>query len=215
MAVFRSVAQWLVLVSTLSLATVGDAWGQTQGTAPLPPGAKATLDEIDKALSEDSTAKRNMCAAGSAPGWVAEKRARYGARVPFADAPDLCVATLEGLASSRSLFGFYRELLISLGGDAGTYSTFPQRIAASVLKDTQKVPIGNGKVATITPALAFDAGFTVGYQDKATDKSTTDPAKLKAGADKCLRQQSDDGTCFSIGYVYGGHAAAAAVAGAH
>jgi hypothetical protein len=121
------------------------------GSTALSQDSQATLGELDKLLKEDIDNTRNTCASGQAPDWVAAKRARYGATERFADASDMCVATLGSIAHDRHLLAFYRDLLAAIGGDAGTYAAFPQAIGAAVLGKTEKVAIGNGKVAVVPP----------------------------------------------------------------
>ena len=176
------------------------------------PGASAadqeqTLKELDDMLNEDIATTRKMCALGQAPGWVSAKRARYGSAVPFADASDMCVGVLGSIAERGHLSDLYREFLITMGGDAAAYERWPRVIGNAVLNDATKVAIGKNKVADVTPALAFDAGFTVAYEDgKAAKDQTADAAALKALTEACLGQHQDAGTCFSVGYVYGVHA---------
>jgi hypothetical protein len=95
-----------------------------------------------------------------------------------------------------------------LGGSTDGPERLPKAIGAAVTNGTGKVAIGNGKAATVTPALAFDAGFTVAYSDRAATKGTADPGQLKALAEACLEQHQAAGTCFSVGYVYGVQAVA-------
>jgi hypothetical protein len=58
--------------------------------------------------------------------------------------------------------------------------------------------------------VAFDAGFTVGYQKgNGGQAAGADPAQLKPLAEACLSQQQDLGTCFSAGYMYGQRSVAA------
>jgi hypothetical protein len=166
--------------------------------------SQAILNEMDKLLKEAGADKRKLCASGQAPEWVSSQRARYGASVPFADASDMCVGTLQSTATDGHLGDLYREVLVRLGGDVANSAKWPRVIGAAVLDDKADVPIGNHKSARMTPALAFDAGFTVAFQDGSAAKSQdADLAQLKALAESCLGQHHDAGTCYSAGYVYG------------
>jgi hypothetical protein len=78
-----------------------------------------------------------------------------------------------------------------------------------VLSGNGQVLVGNGKAATITLELAFDAGFTVAFTEVATSKQGLDPEKLKAVAEACFSALKDARTCFSVGYVYRAQAVSA------
>jgi hypothetical protein len=186
------------------------------GEAQLDTNGQATLGELNKLLTEATDDTRKTCASGQAPEWVSAKRARYGTTERFADASDMCVATLRGIARDQRLLGYYRDLLAAMSGNPTLYAGFPRSIGAAVLNGTGKVSIGNGKAAVVTPALAFDAGFTVAYQEGNGSKApNADAAQIKVLAESCLGQHEDAGTCFSAGYVYGARAFNARRASAH
>ena len=88
-------------------------------------------------------------------------------------------------------------------------------IGAAVLGNATKVAIGNGKAAVITPALAFDAGFTAAYQEKGDKAPIADAQQLKTLAEGCLGQRGDPGACYSAGYVYGIQAVKGQIATGH
>lgn len=146
---------------------------------------------------------RWLCINGQEPSSVRE--ARSGGMDFTPDAADSCVAILQREGKEQRLLDAYRTLTAKLGGDASTFQTLPKAIGAAVLAGKQQVSIGNDKGTTISPELAFDAGFTVAYMDNASRK-TADPHKLKAVAERCLDGSTDAGTCFSVGYVYGSQA---------
>jgi len=152
------------------------------------------------------SAERWVCAMGQSPGSVAESRVQ-GAYF-FPDAADGCVTALVRTAHDRQLPELYGKLLIKLGGSTDALERLPKAIGAAVMNGTGKVAIGNDKAAVVTPALAFDAGFTVAYSDHAAPRGATDSGQLKALAEACLGQRQDAGTCFSAGYVYGAQAIA-------
>jgi hypothetical protein len=156
-------------------------------------------DEFQPALIANL---RESCAAGGEPTRVADSRAQGAYFTP--DAADGCVAALVRTAHDGHLPELYRQLLMKIGGNVQDAEKWPRAVGAAVLGDSHKVPAGNHKSADVTPALAFDAGFTVGYQDDAADKAANaDPAQLKPIAEACLAQRHDAGTCFSAGYLYG------------
>jgi hypothetical protein len=148
---------------------------------------------------------RRSCALGLEPAHVAESRAGGAYFTP--DAADGCVTALIRTARDRHLPELYGRLAVEMGGSATGSDNLPRVIGAAVLSGDGKAAIGNGKVAVVTPALAFDAGFAVAYQDgNASKPASVDAAKLKALADSCLGQHQDAGTCFSAGYAYGARA---------
>jgi hypothetical protein len=148
---------------------------------------------------------RRSCALGEEPGSVAESRAGGAYFTP--DAADGCVTALVRTGHDRRLPELYRQLLGELGGSVDGYERLPRAIGAAVLTGSvAKVAIGNSKVATVTPALAFDAGFTVAYLEHAINKAAVNLQQLRTVAEACLGQHQDAGTCFSVGYVFGARA---------
>jgi hypothetical protein len=148
---------------------------------------------------------RESCARGGEPARVAESRSQGAHFTP--DAADGCVTALARTARDGRLPELYRKFLTEMGGSVGGSERWPRAIGAAVLNGNGKVAIGNSKAAEVTPALAFDAGFTVAYQEGSASKVvTTDTQQLKVIAEACLGQHQDAGTCFSAGYVYGARA---------
>lgn len=178
--------------------------------ARLDQNSQKTIGELNDLLNEATDNTRKTCASGQAAAWVSDKRAHARPGERFPDAPDMCVATLEGVAQGQRLLVYYKDLLTAVGGDPAMHAAFPRSVGAAVTGGAGKVPIGNNKAAAVTPALAFDAGFTVAYRAKDASKAGAgDADTLKSLTDACLNQRQDAGTCFSIGYVYGGKAIAA------
>ena len=201
----------LARVSTIGWLAVGLATAgappalaiSAEEKAKLDKGAQETLDELHRLLAEDSTNTRTSCAMGEAPGWVAERRAHVPT-IHFADASGMCVSTLGAKGEDGQLGRLYRDLLARLGGDVTGAVNWPRAIGAAVLADKSTVAIGNGKAITVQPALAFDAGFTVAYQEgSASHMQNADADQLQALAEACLDQHQEAGTCFSAGYLYG------------
>lgn len=191
-----------------------------------PPGSAASPEEIATRRQE---VLRNMlteeyqpsliaglrwvCAMGRQPASVAGDRANGTYFTP--DAGDSCVTALVRTARDNRLPELYGKLATEMGGNAAGSETLPRVIGAAVLSGDGKAPIGNGRVAVVTPALAFDAGFTVAYQEGTASKPVTvDAGKLKILAEACLGQHQDAGTCFSAGYVDGARAFKAQTASA-
>jgi hypothetical protein len=145
---------------------------------------------------------RRSCLSGKMPDDVKEDRDDGTYFAP--DASDKCATVLTRTARDGELPTLYREILTRLGGDAGNAALWPKVIAAAVLKDKTEVEIGNGKVTEVNQALAFDAGFTVAYQQgPAAHATPADPAQLKAAAEDCLALRRSPHVCFSAGYLYG------------
>jgi hypothetical protein len=205
----RQPCNWLAVLLTLGLLASAEAGAAADTPSP----SKTAADRqaiLDKMLTDDYESSwiagfRRLCAAGGAPGSVAEDRAENAYFAP--DAADQCVTALVRTARDRRLAELYGKLLAELGGSADGAERLPRAIGAAVLNGTTKVAIGNKKAAEVTPALAFDAGFTVAYQEGSASKATTaDTVQLRTLAEACLGQHQDAGTCFSVGYVYGARA---------
>lgn len=153
-------------------------------------------------------AQRRICAAGREPAGVRARRADGSAHYP--DAADSCVTALIRLARDQRLADLYTELWRQAGGAGeGGGATMPRLVGAAVLAGRTQVAVGGGRAAVVTPALAFDAGFTVAYEDRKPVASLdADPRQLKAVAEACLAQGQEVGTCFAAGYAFGTKAAA-------
>jgi hypothetical protein len=152
---------------------------------------------------EKASQQRWICFNGNEPSSVKEARSMGFDFTP--DASDSCVAALQRAAKDRHLSEPYKKLLVQAGGDIALSEALPNAIGASVLNEKSKVAIGNSKAITPTAAMAFDAGFTVGYIGTSPNKGG-DPQKLKSLAESCLAGGIDAATCFSVGYVYGAKA---------
>lgn len=199
-----------LLLATAALAA-GAGQGPCSAVAASPADVAAQRQRLlNDMLTTDPpdviAAERWVCAMGQAPGSVAESRSK-GAYF-FPDAADGCVTALLRTARDRRLPELYSRLLKELDGSMNGPEQLPKAIGASVTNGKGKVAIGNGKAAVVTPALAFDAGFTVAYSGQVAAKGAADPGQLKALAEACLGQRQDAETCFSAGYVYGAQAVA-------
>ena len=108
------------------------------------------------------------------PDRVAQIRAREPA-IRSLEASGMCVSILKTKAKDGRLDELYRDLLSRLGGDVAGATRWPRAIGAAVLADNSTVAIGNNKAIRVKPALAFDAGLTVAYQDgKASQEQEAD-----------------------------------------
>jgi len=155
----------------------------------------------------ESVAKtRLLCMEGEE--WDSVREARSEGQDFTPDASDECIAALQRDAKDGQMIYIYQKLVTRLGGNPAVAYTLPRAIGNSVLSGDGKVPIGNKLVATVTPQIALDAGFTVAVMDNAARKAMA-PDKLKAAAEDCLAGKDDAGTCFSIGYIYGTQAVTA------
>ncbi len=153
---------------------------------------------------EKVSQQRWICMNGREPSSVKEARDMGFDSTP--DAFDSCIAALQRSGRDRKLGDPYARLLSETGGNTELSKTLPKAVGASVLSGNGKVSIGNGKAITTTASIAFDAGFTVAHTERAAPKQGMDPQKLKAIAAACLHNDTDAGTCFSVGYVYGAQA---------
>jgi len=150
---------------------------------------------------------RRNCAAGQGPASVARTRSLGDAELP--DAADLCSVVLQRTGQDRGLIAFYRELQRELGGADAGHEQLPAAIAATLLKaGGTQVPVGNGRAAAITAALAYDAGFTVAYtKGELPTAAMPGYTALKPIAERCLGQTEPSlGLCYSTGYVFGARA---------
>lgn len=157
-------------------------------------------DGADSAMRE-----RRLCFLGKQPEKVAKDRAEGAYFMP--DPADTCVAVLTRAGLDRQLISPYSELVESIGGDMAIVGTLPQAMGAATMAGQSTVPIGNGKGARVDAAIAFDAGFTVAFQEKAaTPAGGVNDAQLKAVTAACLGTRQDGSTCYSVGYLQGARA---------
>jgi hypothetical protein len=168
-------------------------------------GRVQSLDGVMRDDPADSIAKvRNTCAAGHEPEAIAKGRGFGSYTLP--DAADDCATILDRSGRDGALLTLYRDLMQTLTSGSSGHERIPAAIAATVMKTRDDVvPLGNGKGAKITAALAFDAGFTVAYpkHDKYAAGMPTAPA-LKPIAQRCLSQREPDlSLCYATGYAYG------------
>lgn len=147
--------------------------------------------------------QRWLCAMGKKPGQVTEARTQGAYFLP--DAADSCVTALIRTARDRQLSTLYGKVLTELGAGEGGEARLPEAIGAVVMNGTANVPIGNGKLMVVTPAIAFDAGFTLAYQQGAAT-GAVNTQQLKVATEDCLGQRRDAATCFSVGHVQGARA---------
>lgn len=190
--------------SAAPVSAAGPASG-TPSPADIAAHRQALLNDM---LTKDSAyviaGQRWLCAMGKEPAQVAKARAQ-GAYF-FPDAADSCVAALIRTARDRQLPTLYGKLLTELGIGQGDGARLPEAIGAVVMNGAEKVPIGNGKAMVVTSAIAFDAGFTVGYWQGAGVSGAVNVQQLKVVSEDCLGQRRDAATCFSAGHVHGARA---------
>ena len=202
------------IIAALALSSmIGQVSAQPQPGGGLDAKSRALLNELHEFFQEHIAQTRQDCAAGLAPAWVKERRANAAPNLPYPDAANMCVGSLEGMAESRRLGDLYASLMKTWLGKEDGADALPRTIGATVLRGETKIPIGAGKAAVVTPALAFDAGFTVAYREgKPPQGGKPNPQQLKTLAEACLAQQRDVGSCFSAGYLYGAQAVTGQVA---
>lgn len=195
----------MLLLLAVSASAAPVSAGGTPSPADIAAHRQAVLDDmVTKNPAYVIAGQRWLCAMGKKPTQVIEQRAQ-GAYF-FPDAADSCVTALIRTAQDRQLSTLYGRLLTELGGGQGEEARLADTIGATVMNGTAKVPIGNGKVMLVTPAIAFDAGFTVAYRQGAGAAGSVNVQQLKVVAEDCLNQRRDAATCFSVGHVYGARA---------
>lgn len=196
-------AMAILLAAGLSIAGAARAADDVV-TAKRQGGLNAILHTIS---AEAVAAERMTCMFGEEPGKVAQGRSAGKDFLP--DAADTCVAALTRTAREGHLPDLYRTLLSQLGGNSGDYAKLPDAIGNAVMNGNGKMPIGD-PATDVPPSLAFDAGFTVAYQQGSAAKApAANAADLKPIAEACLAVKQEAGACFSAGYVYGAKAFAA------
>lgn len=182
---------------------------------PAPPAAQVLAERIStvrglaKEPPEVIAGTRRTCMSGHGPANVARARGFGADSMP--DAADNCAFALQLTAQADQLGVLYQQLLRDLGGATAGAEQLPLAIATAALKaKTNQVLIGNDRAAVVTPALAFDAGFTVAYGKRERPApGMPDLPTLKPVAERCLAQQEANlGLCYSTGYVYGARAVA-------
>jgi len=159
-------------------------------------------DILTEAWPHQVERQRKLCFAGVEPERVAEVRAEGTYFTP--DAADSCVATLTRHARDRALLFPYQKLVAIFHGDAAAAANLPRAIGAAAMNGKDSVFVANGKGTKIRPAMAFDAGFVVAYQDRAAVPTGKVAAStLRAVTEACLADKQDIATCYSIGVLYG------------
>jgi hypothetical protein len=140
---------------------------------------------------------REQCALGFEPRVVAEIRSTTvdGHMRTFPDAGVFCVELLRRAAREDRLPDFYSDHHIE---------HVPYEIRDYVAAKDKHTPAQDAWMGSVKPGTAFDAGFTVAYQEGAAlPASKVDPAKLEAVVEACFNEKSPATTCYSIGYVQG------------
>jgi hypothetical protein len=205
----KPLARMAVLFALAALAGADEALAAETARSPAQIAARRQ-ESLDQLLSADFEPAlianlRQSCALGGEPARVVESRAGGAYFTP--DAADGRVTALIRTAHDGHLLQLYEKLLTEMGGDVANYEKWPRVIGAAALAGKADVAIGANKAIELTPAIAFDAGFTVAYQEgKAGKSGTVIAATLKALAESCVGQHGDVAKCFSAGYMYGAHA---------
>lgn len=153
----------------------------------------------------DQVAKdRRDCMAGDMPATVQKSRGFGWDNLP--DATEYCVTAAMRMANDGTLLQPYQTLVAELHGDPQQYQLLPQAIANAVMHlKAYRVSVGQEKAATITSALALDAGITVAYEKHTVaNRALPEPSAIKVVAERCLAlKEADLGLCYSTGYIYG------------
>jgi|GEM_PF-2646035 len=179
--------------------TPSSDWQSTFGTQLI----RDTLNGKEPSTSVDST--RSLCAAGRQSNVDADLR-RSNPRVALPSLFETCMAALMRTAHDHRLNAYYDHELKIIYRKDKSYDRMAHDIgvAAQARKAFAPVPGGKGQVWELDPALAFDAGFSEGYQnDVSPGPLQGTMEQLRKDAEACFSQQGDVSHCFSIGYTYG------------
>ena len=188
----------------LSLLAFSVLLAQKESPEEIAAQRQALLDRMQRADADTSGVQRWVCAMGGEPDSVKEARSEGFAFTP--DAADSCVTALRRIAQVGDLLPMYSKLSKEVGGTGEDYKTLPRAIGSAALANRESISVRGGKGAAVTPSLAFDAGFTVAFTERAPDKWVSDTKKLKEVTEDCLADRRDAATCFAVGYTYGAHA---------
>ena len=189
---------------SLSLLPLSALLAQQESPAEIARQRQEVLDHMMQVDAERNGPQRWVCAMGGEPGSVVEARASGFSFTP--DAADSCLTALKRIAQVGDLKKMYSKLAKEVGGTEEGYEQLPRAIGSAALNNRNSITVGGGKGAAVTPALAFDAGFTVAFTERVPDKWTLETKKLREITADCLANKRDAGTCFSAGYLYGAHA---------
>jgi len=196
---------WRILIAASAFGTVAGAADWKPSEEEIREQRQLSLDEIQtEETAEGVATMRHGCVTGQQPQGIAKSRSNGMYSIP--DAADLCVAVLIRSGTDGALLDVYRQMIERNGGDKAAADGLPAAIGGSLIKlKISTVPIGNGKVVEIKPALAFDAGFSAAYlAGKREASGLPDVATLKALAERCLDQAEPNlGLCYSTGYAQG------------
>ena len=141
---------------------------------------------------------REQCALGFEPKVVAEIRSTSvdGHMRTFPDAGVFCVELLRRAAREDRLPDFYSDHHIE---------HVPYEIRDYIAAKDKRTPAQDAWMGSVKPSTAFDAGFTVAFQEGAAiPAGKVDAAKLEAATEACFNENSPTTTCYSIGYVQAG-----------
>ena len=195
------------VIMILAVLCVGAAPALAQGSPPADTEMRKQrflADILDPNGAQPRTVERARqgCAGGVLP--LNDRASRAGGVYFLPDSSDTCVATLTRTARDGKLDLIYRQGLRELTGKEDGFEHLPAAIGATARKNEAVVPLGEGRGMTLKPALAFDAGFTVGWRQgfDGTLPAIADD-RLKAIAEGCLDQQGSLNNCFLAGRVYG------------
>jgi len=151
----------------LAVVCVGTAPALAQGSPPADTELRkqrflADILDPNGAQSRTVERARQRCAGGLTP--TNDRASRAGGVYFLPDSSDTCVATLTRTAREGKLDLLYRAGLRELTGKEDGYDHLPAAIGAAARKNEPLVPLGEGRGMALKPALAFDAGFTVGWR---------------------------------------------------
>lgn len=154
------------------------------------------------ALPHEVSTVRETCFRGEMPAFVVAARAKGDYFVP--DAADYCVAAIARHNLDNVPEAPYYLWLKEIGGTSEKAASVLRAVASAALHGQPSIAIGNNKTAKMRPAMAFDAGFVVAYQDRAAvPAGKVSAAALRTVTEACLADKQDIATCYSVGVLHG------------
>lgn len=190
----------------LAVLIASEAVAQTHSPEEIAADRREAVDRLFRPDYADvAVRERRLCFRGEQPKKVAKDRQDGAYFIP--DPADTCIAALARLGRDRQLAEQYHRLVEAVGGDNAVVNGLPRAISDAAASGRATVVVGGGKGIDVTPSMAFDAGFTVAFQEgAATPTGRIDDARLKAVTESCLGDDQAAATCASVGYLQGARA---------
>lgn len=199
-------AKHLLTVVLFGAATLPAAIAQQASQAVLRERYESLTSMLSTLPVENVVNVRGSCAAGRAPAAIKMNRSSGFDFAP--DASEECPTTLLRLAREGMLLSYYRDLMVKATGRDVGHEKVPPAVAAAAMQGKPEVVLGNQRAVPVSSSLAFDAGFTMAYQQRQpVTNAMPGLAVLKTIAERCLgEEEGDRGLCYATGFSYGARA---------